>query len=103
MFEVCTSDTHATSGKRTREGYFALGTTSSQDEIARAFSDMCAAASARTELCAFETAVASSKVKVMGESQFDDYSAALDRSMNITKAFIGMTVAAFLAMQVLAS
>lgn len=103
MLEVCTSDTHATSGKRTREGYFALGTASSQDAIANAYSDMCVAASSRLEPATFETLLASSKVKVMGEKQFEDYSAALDRSMNITKGFIGMTLAVFVAMQVLAS
>lgn len=103
MLEVCTSDTHATSGKRTKEGYFALGTASSQEEIARAFSDMCTVASGRLEPCAFETAAMSSKVKVMGENQFEDYSVALDRSMNITKAFVGMTFVAFVAMQLLAS
>ncbi len=103
MLEVCTSDTHATSGKRTKDGYFALGTTSSQDAISKAFSDMCAAASGRLEPCMFESAIVSSKVKVMGEDQFEDYSSALDRSMNITKAFVGITVAVFLAMQVLAA
>lgn len=103
LLEVCTSDTHATSGKRTREGYFALGTASSQDAIAKAYADICTAASARLEPAAFETALATSKVKVMGEKQFEDYSSALDRSMNITKAFVGMTFAVFVAMQVLAS
>jgi putative membrane protein len=103
MLEVCTSDTHATSGKRTSEGYFALGTASSQDEIAKAFADMSAFALTQLESCTFETALASSKVKVMGEKQFGDYSSALDKSMNITKAFVGATFAVFVAMQVLAS
>lgn len=103
MLEVCTSDTHATSGKRTREGYFALGNASSQDAITKAYADMCAVASGRLEPSSFETSLASSKVKVMGEKQFEDYSAALDRSMNITKAFVGATFAVFVAMQVLAS
>ena len=42
-----------------------------------------------------------SKVKVMG-AQFGDYSSALDRSMKMTTAFVGVTFAAFVAMQVLA-
>lgn len=103
MLEVCTSDTHATSGKRTKEGYFALGTASSRDAIAGVFFDMCTSASRRLEPCTYETATASSKVKVMGENQFEDYSSALDRSMNITKAFVGITFAAFVAMQILAA
>ena len=35
MLEICSSDTHSTSGKRTRVGYFALGTTTSPDKIAK--------------------------------------------------------------------
>src|SRR3712207_8286043 len=37
MLEICSSDTHSTSGKRTREGYFALGTTTNPDEIAKVY------------------------------------------------------------------
>ncbi len=103
LLEVCTSDTHATSGKRTKEGYFALGTASSHDDITKSFSDMCTIAAGRLELCSFETSIPTSRVKVMGKKQFEDYSSALDRSMNITKAFIGITFAAFVAMQILAS
>lgn len=103
VLEVCTSDTHATSGKRTREGYFALGAASSQGAIADAYAEMFKVASGRIETCAFDVSLATVRVKVMGEEQFEDYSSALDRSINITKAFVGMTFAAFIAMQVLAS
>lgn len=103
LLEVCTSDTHATSGKRTKEGYFALGTASSQDAVAKAFVEMCAVAAGQLEPCSFESAVASTRVKVMGKRQFEDYSSALDRSMNMTKAFVGITLATFVAMQILAS
>ena len=102
VLEVCTSDTHATSGKRTREGYFALGAASSQVAIADAYAEMFRIASGRIKPCTFEVSLATTKVKVMGEEQFEDYSSALDKSMNITKMFVGMTFAAFIAMQVLA-
>jgi hypothetical protein len=34
----------------------------------------------------------------MGKQQFEDYSSALDRSMNVTKVFLGITVATYIAM-----
>ena len=101
VLEVCTSDTHATSGKRTKEGYFSLGSTGGQDEIANAYATICKAALQDAGACRFDLASAMSEVKVMG-AQFGDYSSALDRSMKMTTAFVGVTFAAFVAMQVLA-
>ncbi len=102
MLEICSSDTHSTSGKRTREGYFALGTTSSVDKIAKAYIQLCAKATQLADGSAFELAYAQSTIKVMGKKQFEDYSRALDRSMNVTKIFVAITVASFIAMLVLA-
>jgi putative membrane protein len=102
VLEVCTSDTHSTSGKRTSEGYFPFGAASSQDAIAGIYAEILKVASERIEPCAFELSSTSSTVKVMGDEQFEDYSSALDRSMKITKVFVGITFAAFVAMQVLA-
>lgn len=102
MLEVCSSDTHSTSGMRTSEGYFALGGASDQDEIAGAYAEMCKVARERAGPCSYEASSSQSEVKVMGEKQFQDYSGALDRAMNITKVFVGTTVAVFIAMQVLA-
>lgn len=102
ILEVCTSDTHSTSGKRTSEGYFPFGAASSQDAIADIYAEILKVASERIEPCTFELSSTSSTIKVMGEEQFEDYSSALDRSMNITKVFVGITFAAFVAMQVLA-
>jgi putative membrane protein len=101
LLEVCTSDTHATSGKKAREGYFPLGSTGGQEKIAGAYAELCAAALKDAGACRFDLASVESEVKVMG-AQFGDYSSALDRSMNLTKIFVGITFAAFVAMQVLA-
>jgi putative membrane protein len=101
MLEVCTSDTHSTSGKRTREGYFSLGSTEDPERIAGAFLQLCGSAAKDARECRFDLASATSEVKVMGV-QFGDYSAALDKSMNITKVFVGVTFAAFILMQILA-
>jgi putative membrane protein len=101
MLEICSSDTHSTSGKRTREGYFALGTTSSLDKIAAAYIQLCAKAKELAAGSAFELAYAQSAIKVMGKKQFEDYSRALDRSVKITKIFVAITVASFIVMLVL--
>ncbi|HEY6755913.1 MAG TPA: DUF2070 family protein [Nitrososphaera sp.] len=101
MLEICSSDTHSTSGKRTREGYFALGTTSSLDKIAAAYIQLCTKATEVADGSAFELACAQSAIKVMGKKQFEDYSRALDRSVKVTKIFVAITVASFIAMLVL--
>jgi putative membrane protein len=98
MLEICSSDTHSTSGKRTREGYFALGTTTNLDKIASAYMHLCSKAAETAAESAFELAYAQSAIKVMGKKQFEDYSSALDRSVNITKIFIAITVASFITM-----
>jgi putative membrane protein len=101
VLEVCTSDTHATSGRRTREGYFALGAASDHGSIVQVFARLCKEALKDSGPCRFELASATSEVRVMG-AQFGDYSSALDRSMRLTKVFVAITFAAFVAMQVLA-
>jgi putative membrane protein len=103
MLEVCTSDTHSTSGKKTKEGYFALGTLTSPETIARAFAEISRKAADRArEDSRFQLASASSRIRVMGEKQFEEYSFALDRSMNVTKFFVAITAATYVAMLVLA-
>jgi putative membrane protein len=101
MLELCSSDTHSTSGKRTREGYFPLGTTSSADDIAVTYDQLCVKAAEHVAGSAFELASAQSTIKVMGKKQFEDYSTALDRSMSVTKVFVAITVATYIAMLVL--
>jgi putative membrane protein len=98
MLEICSPDTHSTSGKRTREGYFALGTTSSLEKIVTAYSRLCFKAAEVAAESTFELAWAQSAIKVMGKKQFEDYSSALDRSVNVTKIFIAITIASFIAM-----
>jgi putative membrane protein len=102
MLEVCSSDTHSTSGKRTKEGYYSLGSASNHDDIAGAYLEMCRKAAQGAKPTTFEVVSATTDVKVMGEGQFGDYSSALDRSMKVTKTFIAVTAASFIAMQVLA-
>src|SRR5918992_1568608 len=98
MLEICSSDTHSTSGKRTREGYFALGTTTGLNKIATTYIQLCSKAAETAAESAYEFGYAQSVIKVMGKKQFEDYSGALDRSVNVTKIFIAITVASFVAM-----
>ena len=46
----------------------------------------------------FELLSTESNIRVMGKNQFDEYSLALDKSMNITKIFLGITFALFVVM-----
>ncbi len=90
---LCTSDTHATSGKaRNTLGYFPLGSITSKERLASLLIELSNAASINAKECSYEVAYSSTEVKVMGHEQFLHYSKALDNSLRITKAFIGITL-----------
>lgn len=102
MLEVCTSDTHYTSGKaRNLTGYFTFGNLSSHDAVSKWYLEMARRAGERTENASYEVTQTSSEVKVMGAEQFSDYSNALDHALNITKVFIGIAVTVYIAMLIL--
>lgn len=99
--EICTSDTHSTSGKRTRQGYYALGKTNNHDVIAEIYLQLSKKSIEKATSARFELLLSVSMIKVMGNRQFDDYAFALNRSMNITKVFLAITSVAFFAMLIL--
>ena len=101
MLEVCTSDTHFTSGKRTRHGYYSLGTVTGTQQIAGYFRELVAKSFADIKECSFSLLCVESNIKVMGKGQFDDYSKALDSSMNLTKIFLTISAAVALSMLLL--
>jgi putative membrane protein len=101
MVEICTSDTHSTSGKRTRNGYFALGELSKEDSIVEAFQALSIRAMESAETSTLELYSAISSIKVMGSKQLDDYSSALDRSMRLTKIFLCALAVTFVSMTLL--
>jgi putative membrane protein len=101
MIEVCTSDTHSTSGKRTRQGYYSLGNISIHSKIAEIFFEISNKSIETAHISNFELLLSKSKIKVMGKDQFDDYSCALDKSMNITKIFLLVTITTFVSMLIL--
>jgi putative membrane protein len=101
IVEICTSDTHSTSGKRTRNGYFALGELSKEDSIVEAFQALSLRAMESAESSSLELYSAISSIKVMGSKQLDDYSSALDRSMRLTKIFLCALAVTFVSMTLL--
>jgi putative membrane protein len=102
MLEVCTSDTHFTSGRaRNLAGYFTFGSLSSFDAVGKWYLDMAKRAIERIAAATYEVSHTTSNVKVMGAEQFSDYSTALDRALNITKVSLGITVATYIAMLVI--
>jgi putative membrane protein len=100
VLEICTSDTHSTSGKRNRLGYYTLGNLTPHAEIAEIFVELSKKAIAKksTTMSSFELMSSESTIKVMGKDQFDDYSSALDNSMKVTKVFAGIALAVYIAM-----
>ena len=98
IVEICTSDTHSTSGKRTKNGYFALGELSKEQSIIEAFQALSLRAMKVAESSSLELYSAISSIKVMGSKQLDDYSSALDRSMRLTKIFLCALAVTFVSM-----
>jgi putative membrane protein len=90
MVEICTSDTHYTSGKRTKQGYYPLGSMTDIKDITDQLERLTADSFDDIKECSFSLLSVDSEIKVMGKGQFDDYSKALDRSMNLTKIFLGI-------------
>lgn len=98
MLEICTSDTHSTSGKRNRQGYYTFGNLSKPEEIARIYLRLARKSIEKATPATFELLSSRSSIKVMGKNQFKDYSIALDKSMNITRVFVVITILVFIGM-----
>jgi len=100
MLEICSSDTHSSSGKRTRQGYYALGNVTNDKDIIKAFSEISSKAMSKTASSSFSYLDSYSQIKLMGRDQFDNYAAALNKSMNITKVSLTITVIFYITMLV---
>ena len=101
VLEICTSDTHSTSGKRTPQGYYALGKTNNHDDIAEIYLHLSKKSIEKATSARFELLLSVSMIKVMGNRQFDDYAFALNRSLTLTKVFLAITSVVFFAMLIL--
>ena len=74
MLEICSSDTHENSGFRTTEGYYPFGNITKFEKIADHFYDLIEIACKKLGVYKYEILTVKSTVKVMGTSQFRDYS-----------------------------
>jgi len=89
LLEICTSDTHYAPVKaRNRNGYYQLGLITSADKLSKWFLEITKKAETTITIAKFEILESQSKVKVMGQTIYEDYSKALDNSLKITKSFV---------------
>jgi len=97
MLEICTSDTHATSGKRTRQGYYVFGSVTDPSVASELFYSLSRRSIANITPSKFELFSAQTKIKVMGKKQFDEYATALNKSMRLSKIFVLVTIVVYSA------
>jgi len=98
IIEICTSDTHATSGKRNTKGYYTLGDITSESKIVDVFNALATRAKSYLKKATFDIYKTESQVMVMGTDQFDDYSNALEKSFLVTKIFLAITFVVYVLM-----
>ncbi|MBA3978313.1 MAG: DUF2070 family protein [Nitrosopumilus sp.] len=98
VIEVCTSDTHSTSGKRNTKGYYTLGDITNETKIINIFLQLVKLSRESVSDSTFEIHKSESEVMVMGNDQFDDYSYALEKSFKVTKIFLSVTFIIYIAM-----
>jgi len=89
LLEICTSDTHYAPVKaRNRNGYYQLGLITSADKLSKWLLEIAKNAEETITSAKFEILENETKVKVMGQDIYEDYSKALDNSLKITKGFV---------------
>jgi putative membrane protein len=89
LLEICTSDTHYASVKaRNRNGYYQLGLITSGDKLSKWFIEIAKNAESKIKTAKYEILENETKVRVMGQSIYEDYSKALENSLKITKMFV---------------
>ena len=98
IIEVCTSDTHSTSGKRNTKGYYTLGDITKEEKIVKVFQRLVKSSIESLNDSTYEIYKSESQVMVMGNDQFDDYSNALEKSFKVTKIFLAITFVIYIAM-----
>ena len=101
MLEIISSDTHSTSGKRNRQGYYSLGDVTNHNLISNIFLDLSEKSQKNSQPSRCQVFHILSKVKLMGQDQFNRYSKALDKSMNISKVSLAITAILYIVMLVL--
>mgnify|MGYP001172082180 FL=1 len=102
MLEICTSDTHFSASRaRNNVGYFTFGSFSNFDVVSKWYLEMAKKSIKKMKSANYELSHTISSVKVMGSSQFSDYSNALDRSLRVTKIFFGIIAVVYITLLVI--
>ena len=97
LLEVCTSDTHYTPVKaKNRNGYYQLGLVSGDEKVSEWFLGMAGRADANVAGAEFDIRQCNASLRLMGSQIFEHYSSAMDKSMNLVKAFMIGCAALFL-------
>ncbi len=93
LLEICTSDTHhTTKGARNKNGYYQFGIVSDPHKIASWYLKIAKNVETKIKSASFEVLENKAHVKVMGSKIYEKYSKAVDKSMNITKIFLIVSV-----------
>jgi len=89
LLEICTSDTHYAAVKaRNRNGYYQLGLITKWRQLSKWFMEIAQNAESKIKIAKYEILENETKVRVMGQSIYEDYSKALENSLKITKLFV---------------
>lgn len=89
LLEICTSDTHYTPVRvRNKNGYNQFGLTTNHELITNWFLKVAHKAEEGLKPGKFNILEKVSRVKVMGDTIFEDYSKTLEKSLKITKGFL---------------
>ena len=86
ILEICTSDTHVTAAKTQNEkGYLALGDITPAQQFATILRILLEKAKSRMAPCTFETSIATSSVRTIGNQAWNNFSGLLDNTILIAK------------------
>lgn len=89
LLDICTSDTHYTPVKaKNRNGYYQLGLMSGDRRLSEWFLDLAREADVRVSPSKFDISETDTSLLLMGSKIFENYSRAMDRSMNLVKIFM---------------
>lgn len=102
LLEICTTDSHFSSGKmETAKGYYALGELSSGEELIKKLVDMAVTVCSKTEKGHFQANYCSSTLNVLGQEQIDRYSRFLQEVLShAKKGAIALTIFAVFALTI---
>ena len=85
---MCIRDIYASVKARNSNWYYQLGLITSGDKLSKWFMEIAQNAESKIKTAKYEILENETKVRVMGQSIYEDYSKALENSLKITKMFV---------------